>query len=82
MWKRLRAGGVKVLPTIYNDANGYGTTLLPQFLAMAANPDSFIRQAVALAVVRTNAPFGTELRSIPPVCLALKLGPIALLPSG
>ena len=50
VWKQLRAGGVKVLPTIYNDANGYHTTLLPQFLAMAAKPDSFIQQAVSLAV--------------------------------
>ena len=50
VWKQLRAGGVKVLPTIYNDANGYHTSLLPQFIAMAASPDSFIEQAVSLAV--------------------------------
>jgi hypothetical protein len=39
-----------VLPTIYNDANGYHTTLLPRFIAMAANPDHFIEEAVSLAV--------------------------------
>lgn len=50
VWKQLRAGGVKVLPTIYNDANGYHTTLLPRFIAMAANPDHFIEEAVSLAV--------------------------------
>jgi len=50
VWKKLRHVGVKVLPTIYNDANGYGYALLPRFMAMAANPDSFIEQAVSLAV--------------------------------
>ena len=47
---RLQDGGVRVLPTIYNDANGYNTTLLPQFMAMASDPDGFIEQAVSLAV--------------------------------
>ena len=50
VWKQLRSGGVKVLPTIYNDANGYEYALLPQFMAMAAQPDGFIKQAVSLAV--------------------------------
>jgi hypothetical protein len=50
VFKKMRAAGIKVLPTIYNDANGYHTTLLPRFMAMAVAPDSFIEQAVTLAV--------------------------------
>ena len=38
VWKQLRARGVQVLPTIYNDANGYHTALLPRFMALAAAP--------------------------------------------
>ena len=50
VWKQLRAGGVKVLPTIYNDANGMHTALLPKFMQLAATPDVFIAKAVRLAV--------------------------------
>lgn len=50
VWKALRAGGVKVMPTIYNDANGMHTALLPRFRRLAANPGPFITQAVDLAV--------------------------------
>ena len=50
VWKQLREGGVKVLPTIYNDANGYHTTLLPQFIAMAAQPASRLVRATSAAV--------------------------------
>jgi hypothetical protein len=41
----LRAGGVRVLPTIYNDASGEHTELLPKFLKLAASPGHFISQA-------------------------------------
>jgi hypothetical protein len=51
IFKQLRAGGVRVLPTIWNDAGGMKTSLLPKFLQLAAAPDNFIDQAVALAVV-------------------------------
>jgi hypothetical protein len=50
IFKRLRAGGVQVLPTIWNDAGGMHTTVIPKFLQLAASPDAFISQAVALAV--------------------------------
>jgi hypothetical protein len=50
VWRELRSRGVRVLPTIWNDANGMHTTLLPKFLQLAASPDAFIAKAVALAV--------------------------------
>ena len=54
VYKELRAGGVRVLPTqlptIYNDANGMHSELLPKLLKLAASPDTFIKQAVNLAV--------------------------------
>ena len=50
VFKRLRAGGVRVVPTIWNDAGGMHTALLPKFLQLAAAPDAFIASAVSLAV--------------------------------
>ena len=50
VFKSLHAGGVRVLPTIYNDANGYHASLLPLLRQLAASPDAFIQQAVDLAV--------------------------------
>ena len=50
VWKELRNRGVRVLPTIWNDAGGMHTVLLPKFLQLAASPDAFIAKAVALAV--------------------------------
>ena len=50
VFKRLRAGGVRVVPTIWNDAGGMHTTVIPKFLELAAAPDAFIASAVALAV--------------------------------
>ena len=50
VFKRLRAGGVRVLPTIWNDAGGMHTALLPKFMQLAAAPGPFIARAVALAV--------------------------------
>jgi hypothetical protein len=49
VFSRLRAGGVRVVPTIWNDAGGMHTALLPKFLQLAAAPDGFIAEAVALA---------------------------------
>ena len=50
VFKRLRQGGVRVLPTIWNDASGMKYALLPMFLQLASSPDAFIAQAVAVAV--------------------------------
>jgi hypothetical protein len=50
IFKQLRAGGVRIIPTIWNDAGGWNSALLPKFLQLAAAPDAFIAQAVALAV--------------------------------
>ena len=49
IFRQLRAAGVRVLPTIYNDANGLHESLLPRFAKLVAAPEGFIADAVAMA---------------------------------
>lgn len=53
VFHQLRAAGVRVLPTIFNGASGYRTSMLPLFNALVATPAvqaAFIDHAVSLAV--------------------------------
>jgi hypothetical protein len=48
LFKQLRAGGVRIIPILYNDESAY-TTLLPKLRALFASPGAVIKQLVDLA---------------------------------
>eukprot|EP01050_Picozoa_sp_SAG11_P008773 SAG11_NODE_788_length_7169_cov_1.889109_6_plen_401_part_00 len=53
LWQRLRAAGVRVIPTLWNDESDesrYNRTLLPKLRAAFANAAPLIEQLVGLAV--------------------------------